>query len=769
MKNSLYSLSLLILLLILTSCGDLLEKDVKTPQLKPGRLGNECELNMDEIALILEKNVSTTINCLGTKLEAFMDYEELGQGNYLSRVSLINYLTATQTDLGPETHEIINSVFYLNHLITGEKKDFITRDSVRKIVNLALVFNRQAALHFDRTFRSTTEVNLDVHQMHRKRIAEAAGEIKKAIKEIFVPWRDGEIHSLDIVKLVDSFIKQENSHTVEKSRGILFVKRIILGGEKETLTHVELGRLFENLPKILSLVLDGVRFKYLTLDQQSMLRLVNDDLKIVNDIIFDPSLGNRNKEEIFSLNEAIDGVQQFFNEKDSLTKFRALFHEGLRILTKKEPEVSFVSEVDTKITGADLERIFSHGQILTAKGLAFHRLYQSPKLSKLLASPTSLNLNPKDFEEFFPNERKELADFTRIANKFRFQRGTFDVAYYSLDYKRNASAFFEITAYEYLIKLVFRFYGSSLSMSVEQVKALLKKFENELIETGILMPRRYANTAETITLLGSLFQYQSDNNKVLDVNEAAEFAISLVTAMSAQKVLYSYLEKKGCEKDDFGRLDPMCFRRYFLNGICTNYKQYFPRLFEYLGMKGSDCEQNFQSAGNREYLDKSIRAARFCHIYDNGEEIYYSQGDIMSTLLAMMHIETTILRWDTNLNNTMDYNEVMKAYEIYEPAIQGMLPKLPDILNKPDIVKALAKVVYKYLVKYETTPELKGAGLVQTVQRLLQFNLQAPAHRKTIASILTIVSEQSKIKSIEAGEPQFDCEWMRDPDNIPRD
>ena len=768
MKNSLNFLSLFFFILLQTSCGDLTKNEVKKQGLKPGRLGNECELNMDEIALILEKNISTTISCLGTKLEAFMDYEELGQGNSLSRVSLINYLTATQTELGPETHEIINSVFYLNHLITGEKKDFITRESVRKIVKLAQVFNKQASLHFERTFSSTTEVNLDVHQMHRKRISEAAGEIKTAIQEIFVPWREGEIHSLDIIKLVDSFIKDENSHTVDKIKNILFVKRIILGGNKDVLTHVELGRLFDNLPKILSLVLDGVRFKYLNLDQQSMLRLINDDLKVVSEIIFDPSLGNRSKEEIFSLNEAIDGVQQFFEEKDSLTKFRALFHEGIKILTKKEPE-AFESEPDTKITGADIERIFSHGQVLSAKGLSFHRLYQSPKLSKLMASPASLNLDPKDFEEFFPNERKELSDFIRIANKFRFQRGSFDVAYYSLDYKRNASAFFETTAYEYLIKLVFRFYGSSLSMSVEQVKALLKKFENELIETGILMPRRYSNTAETITLLGSLFQYQSDNNKVLDVNEAAEFAVSLVTAMSAQKVLYSYLEKKGCEKDDFGRFDPLCFRRYFLNGICTNYKQYFPRMFEYLGMKGSNCEQSFQSDNNREYLDKSIRAARFCHIYENGEEIHYSQGDIMSTLLAMMHIETTILRWDTNLNNTMDFDEVMKAYEIYEPAIQGMLPKLPDILNKPDIVKALAKVVYKYLVKYETTPELKGAGLVQTVQRLLKFNLKAPAHRKTIASILTIVSEQSKIKSIAAGEPQFDCEWMRDPDNIPRD
>jgi hypothetical protein len=151
----------------------------------------------------------------------------------------------------------------------------------------------------------------------------------------------------------------------------------------------------------------------------------------------------------------------------------------------------------------------------------------------------------------------------------------------------------------------------------------------------------------------------------------------------------------------------------------------------------------------------------------------------MSTLLAMMHIETTITRWDINLNNQMDPNEVINAYAIYKPAINGMLPKLPSVLDTPKIKEVLAKQVFLYLVKFEEVPKTKaGQDIWKLVKFLLSFDAKkAPAHRKTIAAILRIVSEESKKKAQAAYEANpndptlkpFDCNWLRDPENIPRD
>lgn len=156
------------------------------------------------------------------------------------------------------------------------------------------------------------------------------------------------------------------------------------------------------------------------------------------------------------------------------------------------------------------------------------------------------------------------------------------------------------------------------------------------------------------------------------------------------------------------------------------------------------------------YLETAIKAARTCNVYpDTQEEIYYSKGDMMTIFLAMMHIETTIIRWDTRtLNNIMDPAEVMDAYNIYSPALDGFLEEMPGI------VKSLKKQIYQYLVKYEKVPnEKEFSSIWKFLKFLLSFKKDAPANRKTIASILVTISEQ--------GAPStFDCKLLRNPDEI---
>jgi hypothetical protein len=128
---------------------------------------------------------------------------------------------------------------------------------------------------------------------------------------------------------------------------------------------------------------------------------------------------------------------------------------------------------------------------------------------------------------------------------------------------------------------------------------------------------------------------------------------------------------------------------------------------------------------------------------------------MQAIFMAIMHIETTILRWDVrNRNNIMDADEVMDAYNIYSPALDGFLE------DKPAIIKKLKKQIYQYMVKYEQIPNEKDFGsLWKFVKFLMSFNKQAPGNRKTIGSILVTIGEQ--------GVPStFDCNLLRDPDNI---
>jgi hypothetical protein len=139
-------------------------------------------------------------------------------------------------------------------------------------------------------------------------------------------------------------------------------------------------------------------------------------------------------------------------------------------------------------------------------------------------------------------------------------------------------------------------------------------------------------------------------------------------------------------------------------------------------------------------LERSTLAARSCNEFTDGgkEEIPYSEGDMMTIVLAMIHIETTILRWDINGNNFMDSNEVNNAYSIYSPALDGFLK------DKSPIIKKFKKQIYQYMIKYEKVPDEKDFGSIwKFVKFLLSFNKKAPADRKTIASILVAIGDEN--------------------------
>jgi hypothetical protein len=770
-------LLLLLMLISLSGCGDLFKKEIIKKGLESGRLRADCELEMDEFALFLKQDITASINCLEENLNIFINVSELGRGGRLSRTSLLNYLKRNRPELKPNAFAIINSVFSMSNLITGESRDFISKKNVGLMFQLARTFNKHAARNYSNTFGSTAPATLAVHESHRRRIEDAANDIKKTLEAIYIPDRGTEIHFLDILDIAGAFVTEEDDDLLEKIEGVLFVKKIIVGGDPRIINHKEIGFLFQNFPKLLSLGLDAVRYKYLKLEQEDMHRFVHDDVIDLSNILFHPARGDRRFEPMFHVDMALEGIDRFIKEDDKkFAKYQKLVKEVKKILTKKR-ETSSLDEDEEWVTGGDLERIFNHTFNITKKAMAFHRLYNSPLLKPLLDAPQSVYLDPKKYELDFPFEKAELPDFCRIINTYRYMRGKFDLPYYSLENRRNADATGEIMTFEYLIKTAFGYYGSSLSMGDKQLREIMKRFENELIDLNIILPRRARNTAETISLLGSLFQFQSDDNKVLDVDEATEFTVTLMAGMDSKKVFMDYFKVKTqedahCKFDEFNRIDAGCFNKYFFNGLCENYRQYLPRLFAYLGIpQGASCKDNFNTPHNSQYLVASAQAARFCHIYpDDKTEIEYSESDIMSILIAMMHIETTIARWDINNNNQMDPNEVLNAFTIYQPAIKGMLP---DAIAKipPKMQDYLAKVVYQYLVKFEATPKFEnGKDIVQLLGNLVKLIAKkAPATRKTIASILRVVSEESGKKAASEGEKPFDCSWMRDPENIPRD
>lgn len=756
-----FILLLAVLMLSLSGCGDLLGSKVKKKELSTSQFEVNCELDMNEFSEIMNRNIESQIQCLGENLHLFIRVVKSGKPGHLSRVQLEEYLRVFRPDVQPEVVKALKAVFDLGHLIAGEDPDYISKETVDKVINFAVVFNREASLNFGPIFQNESEVTYALHQNHRDRVSTANKAIVQSLRKIFKSDRGGNIHKLNIMDLLESFTTEDTREDIEGVKKVLFVKKLMLGGDEDHLTHIELEKLILNFDHLLLIGLDAVRYKYIILNQESILQLLKRDVNDLYDIVTQGDLNNRDQEVLFTMDQAYDAIKEFVNKEDfDVEKYRSLIAEGKKILMNGNAD---------EVKGIELKNLFAHAKTLLQSGTIFHRIYDKFKVQLESSQPVAI-----DFDEYrhtYPEHQKELDQFERIVKKYRFMKGEFLAPYYTRGYRRNADAVFEIALFEYAIKLVFQVYGSpspnpdavgGFSMDQKQMQALLKKFEQELIDMDLILPGKIEGTADNVSLLGTLFQYQSDTNNKLDVNEMTEFGVTLFSALNIQDDLFTYLEEdKSCAKDEFGRLLPECFKANFWQGVCKDYRGYFPLMFESMGAP-KNCEEFVPNEAAQKFLETTIDAARSCNFYSDGakEQVPFAKGDIMTTMIALMHIETTILRWDTNGNNFLDSDEVNNAYTIYSGALDGFLK------DKNPIIKKFQKQIYQYMIKYEQVPDEKDFGSIwKFVKFLLSFDKKAPAHRKTIASLLVAISEQN---AKNRTTPSFDCNLLRDPDNIPR-
>lgn len=755
-----YILLLSVLMLSLSGCGDLLGSKVVKKQLDSSQFEVNCELDVNKFSEIMNQNISSQIQCLGENLNLFIRVVKSGKPGHLSRVQLERYLADFRPDVQPEVVKALKSIFDLGHLITGEDPDYISKDIVDKVVNFLLVFNQEAALNFGPIFQNETPVTFALHQNHRDRVSGANKAIVQALRKIFKSNRNGNIHKLNIMDLLESFATEDTRQDIEKVKKLLFVKKLLLGGDETHLTHIELEKLILNFDHLLLIGLDAVRYKYIILKQESILQLLKRDVNDLFDIVTQGELNNRDSEVLFTMEQIIEATKMYVDEEDfDIEKYLKLIGEAKKIIMLGN---------DTEVKGSELKNLFAHAKSLLQSGTIFHRIYDKFKVQLESTQPVSINFD--EYRHTYPEHQRELDQFERIVKKYRFMKGEFIAPYYTRGYRRNADAVFEIALIEYALKLVFQTYGSpspnpdavgGFSMDNKQLVALVKKFENELIEMDLLLPGKAEGTAENISLLGTLFQYQSDTNGKLDVNEGTEFSVSLFAGLTIQDDIFSYLEEINCPVDPFGRMMPDCFKTNFWQALCKDYRGYYPLMFESIGAP-KKCEEFVPNQAAMDFLERSIEAARSCNFYTDGkrEQVPFEKGDVMTLMVALMHIEATVMRWDANGNNLMDPDEVNKAYEIYSPALDGFLK------DKNPIIMKFKKQIYQYMIKYEKVPDEKDFGSIwKFVKFLLSFDKKSTANRKTIASILVAISEQS---AKSRTTPGFDCNLLRDPNNIPR-
>jgi hypothetical protein len=755
-----------LLSLSLVACKDTKEKKVET---KIDSIQLPCdpeEADLDKISNIMNELVTEQIECITADLKFFIEkFKPDGpdKKGKLSRQKLENVIRTAQ-DIDENIIDYLEIFYQLNHLILGDDLDYISIESVDKIAILVDHFNRYIVeinplLDFDKE----REVFV-IHKKKRKKILETARILIKPFIEEFSKNKNISNHTINIPEFLDVFKTEKNAKTINNIQSLLFVKKILLGGNPYVITQKELRSMINNIPRIGQIVYDLIGFsKIIFRNEKNRWQFYEETLYKIEQLI---DKSNKTDEVLITMKNIYDSVDLLAPDLEIDLDFYKPVIEELKIV----------------LTGTDGD--FSLQDIYALIGRA-SRVVQIGKVHQIAYESYRDVINSKeDIKKFkftnpyFTQPQKQIFNqFVSVAKNYRYFKGNLKSPIYGDSIDRSVKGIIEIGIYEYLADMLMRYFEKkypcddlsifppradkkgkpiyrdclrkkggkedfAATLTQYQLELIVQDFIDQLIDLKIVMPERDRAAAESATLMTNLFQFQSDGDKsgYINVQELTEFAIQMVTIIDVRDNITEAL-KKWCPVDEKGRVEVPCFRRYFfevlkepfqdpndLHGDLKSLADYFPRLMRFY----EDSKAKNDYTGIYTFIEQVEKFTRTC-AYD---DIPMNSTDITSVFAGLFNIESTMSRFDTNKNNIMDPSEVSEAWYLYKNAIEGLVRKEGEFFVK------FSKKIFWYLIKYSNIPENKiNPGFIA---RVLLVKPKHSATRTTIAAILRTIKETSE-------------------------
>lgn len=767
------------LIILATGCGDLFMKNGVDNEAELDQFAT-CELDIDAFSYILEKNIKGDLVCLQEQLDLFMDVIRTDRPGYISKSVLKEFLVDGPIDVEDDIVDVVDSLFDLSFLILGTDKNFIKRQDVYTLIDFLIYFNEHIWRSY-RYFVSDDDVNYKRHLKERQIVFNEFALITQKLRSIYKADRS-TLDRINTEEFIFHFFKGD-LQTLEEVRSLMFLKRVFLGGQVWDLTHVEFSRGLEVIPYLAQAAFDIAKTKNYEFkeEQETLIKVFMRDVEIIKDAMY---FDGSSHESLFTIYDAINAVmtlQPDLKDDIDLAKYPR------EIMKLKEIALGSGGEF---VSSKELVALLDHMLNVFDEANTFYRIYDFYRDD--LNSPDAIS---HDFSDFPLRNDREIAhrdNFARLASDYKYFKGEAIAPYFSHDYRRNANAFFQIGTMEYVIAMIFDFYGSAnpqarggykYDMTLEESVEMIKDFKWVLKDFGIVNIGRKGGgeiqgVADNLVLMSTLFQNQSDgcgDSVCMEVPETTEFALGLLTAIEVKDFFTeAMLDKCAAELDEYDRIDPECFRRNFIAVIeepipedreGRAIKDFMPLLYQYL----QELTQNIpagepitQSEDYMKFILETEAFTRTCSFYDEEEteEVPMKANDAFAVFAGLLNVESTLLRFDFNQNNKMDgvngFNEVMHAYyNVYEGAIKGLVAPNGGFMEK------LAKPIFKYLIKRGEVPDTsKFSSIWKFVKFLFKWNKKADASRTTIATILKTIGEQSET----AKTNPFKCEeCLRDP------
>jgi len=459
-------------------------------------------------------------------------------------------------------------------------------------------------------------------------------------------------------------------------------KVILVGGNRYQLEKDQLIEIFFKLEGLSQIVFDFMNADKTNHTEQEIIKLRFQQLNILNEMIDDNLfLHVASIEEILKIGSKVI-------DDSALVTYQP---------TVEEIKKRLLGGYKSTITLKDLKSVLKYaidfyGQRYFAS--ISYDLYEKELSSKNKINTFTYDRTHKDFNLYNAVELKAYQkDFVDKVTKLRIYRFEDGYQYYGDEFVRTRFGLLE----HYMIGFAFDVLGKvfghtsekgNLEINLEELTELLFSFKPVLIEYGLWSA--YPETfGRNTLLLSDLFQANSNGSVTLDAMEVSEYGTLALFAIKAADEL---IEKTMiyCEEysmDDITGFEPGCYRKNFFKVFLNEMgmSKYLPKFNKYI-----------TESTNEEQLEFLLAIEGFAK-EKSGEDIPQARRDMVLLIGAMLNIESTFLRYDSDQSNVLEINELENGFPVYEEAIIN-LAGLSEGQAK------YAKTIFFYMIKEMKQP-----------------------------------------------------------------
>ncbi len=242
-------LKILGLCLFMTGCGYFSDEPVPDAgTYSSEKLANSCEINVEELTQILEKDVHEQIDCLEQNLMNFTKYVRRENPDSVNDSELGGFI---RRFFQGHAHIIIDSmglIFDINSLFLRDSNNAISTENIKPLFNLLRVANTEMS-SMTQTYKLYGDKKIALEDA-QKSVQNDLQEFSSQVKDIISKNGRGADSQINLKEFFERVSQQFETFQMTEStlNGILALKKLFLGGKREVLTRNELFTLLDQLP-----------------------------------------------------------------------------------------------------------------------------------------------------------------------------------------------------------------------------------------------------------------------------------------------------------------------------------------------------------------------------------------------------------------------------------------------------------------------------------------------------------------------------------------